>query len=120
MVWNTKLIDPNGLIKIARGDNKRILKYLNQFLELIPQRIEGLKKSIDAEDRKMTRQILHQMSPQLQFFGIMQVIPPIKRLEKEYETIPISELKSMVTEILSILEQACQEVKMILHTNFDV
>jgi hypothetical protein len=119
MTWNTTLINPKGLIKIARGDKKRVLKYLNQFLELIPNRIEGLKKSIKAEDRKMTRQLLHQMSPQLQFFGIMEVIPPIQRLEKEYQTIPIEELQTMVQHILSILEEACQEVKMILQINFE-
>jgi HPt (histidine-containing phosphotransfer) domain-containing protein len=119
ITWNTSLIDPKGLIQIARGNNQRIQKYLNQFLELIPQRIEGLKIAIQQEDRKTTRQLLHQMSPQLQFFGVMQVIPSIKRLEKEYEIIPIEELKTIVQEILSILEEACEEVSGILKTNFE-
>jgi len=119
IIWNTKLIDPKGLIQIARGDKKRVLKYLNQFMELIPERIEHLKKSIGEEDRKKTRQLLHQMSPQLQFFGIMQVIPPIQRLEKEYETIEIESLKMMVQNIISTLEEACEEVKTILELNFE-
>ena len=63
--WNTTYINPQNLISISRGDKTRMLKYLNQFQELIPQRIESLKNSLEAEDRKMIRQILHQMSPQL-------------------------------------------------------
>ncbi len=119
IVWNTKTINPENLIKISRGDPNRMLKYLNQFKELIPQRIETLKGNMEAENRKMTRQTLHQMSPQLQFFGIPGIIQPIKRLEEEYETIPLTELKEMVREILSILEQACQEVDMIINEHFN-
>jgi len=72
--WHTTIINPKELIHIARGDNKIIYKYLLQFQQLIPQRIESLKESLKAEDRKMIRQLLHQMSPQLQFFGIYNTV----------------------------------------------
>jgi len=40
--WNPTYIDLQNLISISRGDKNRMLKYLNQFQELIPQRIENL------------------------------------------------------------------------------
>ena len=117
--WNTKYIDPQNLISISKGDPQRMLKYLNQFQELIPKRIESLKASLAAEDRKMTRQILHQMSPQLQFFGIPDVIQPIRRLEFEYQTMPIEDLKSLVNDILLKLDGAIHEVELVLKNNFE-
>ena len=117
--WNTTYIDPENLITISRGDKNRMLKYLNQFQELIPKRIESLKESLEAEDRKMTRQILHQMSPQLQFFGIPDVIQPIRRLEFEYQTMPLEDLKALVNDILTKLDGAIQEVESILKKNFE-
>jgi HPt (histidine-containing phosphotransfer) domain-containing protein len=113
--WDTSYIEPGNLIAIARGDNNRLEKYLRQFQELIPERIERLQESLVAEDRKMVRQILHQMSPQLEFFGVPEVIPPIRRLEYEYETIPLEELKTLVQKILVQLDGACDEVKKILN-----
>lgn len=117
--WNTSFIDPKNLIAISRGDSDRMVKYLRQFQELIPQRIENLKQSLLDEDRKMVRQILHQMSPQLDFFGIPNVSIPIRRLEYEYQTMPIEDLKSLVNGILVQLNEACKEVKMIMDTNFE-
>ena len=95
-----------------------MLKYLNQFQELIPSRVESLKKSLEDGDRKMVRQLLHQMSPQLQFFGIPEVVTPIRRLEHEYETMPIENLKMLVNDILIKLEFASKEVTLILKNRF--
>ena len=117
--WDTTYINPQNLIAISRGDKNRMLKYLNQFQELIPQRIENLKEHLQAEDRKMIRQILHQMSPQLQFFGIPGVVIPIKRLEHEYETMPIENLKMLVNDILVKLDYANKEVEQVLKKNFE-
>ena len=117
--WNTTYIDPQNLISISRGDKNQMLKYLNQFQELIPKRIESLKSSLTAEDRKMTRQILHQMSPQLQFFGIPDVIQPIRRLEFEYKTMPLEDLKALVNDILIKLDAAIREIEVVLKNNFE-
>ena len=84
--WSTTIINPKELIHISRGNRTIIFKYLKQFKELIPQRIKSLEVSLKEGDRKAVRQILHQMSPQLQFFGIKDIVQPIRRLEHEHET----------------------------------
>ncbi|MCD2259139.1 hypothetical protein [Psychroserpens luteolus] len=118
MHWNTKIINPQDLINIARGDHKIIYKYLIQFQELIPQRIHSLKAHLKAEDRKQVRQLLHQMSPQIQFFGINDLVNPIRRLELEYETMPIEELCTLVETVIIKLNLALKDVHLAINENF--
>ncbi|MFT7072555.1 hypothetical protein [Patiriisocius sp. Uisw_017] len=116
--WNTTIINPEELIKISRGDTSIVYKYLLQFQELIPPRIESLEESLKVGDRKKTRQLLHQMSPQLQFFGIKDIVQPIRRLELEYETMPFEDLSSLVNNILMKLHIAIKDVAFVLEENF--
>jgi HPt (histidine-containing phosphotransfer) domain-containing protein len=116
--WNTTVIDPKELIQISRGNNTVIHKYLLQFQKLIPERIESLKASLKAQDRKQVRQILHQMSPQLQFFGIPNIIIPIRRLEHEYKTMHITALNDLVHTILNKRQMALIDVDDVLKENF--
>lgn len=116
--WNSSFIDLQNLITHSRGESQKVEKYLHQFLELIPPRIEKLTESLQARDRKTIRQILHQMSPQLQFFGIPGVVAPIRRLELEYASMDYAELKSIAETIMGKLDAACEEVEKVLNTNF--
>ena len=116
--WNTTVVNPQELINISRGDKNRMLKYLYQFQALIPARIEALNESLKIEDRKKVRQLLHQMTPQLQFFGIDGVVEPIKKLEFEYATLPIEELTELVSDVLIKLNLALKDVDSILRDNF--
>jgi HPt (histidine-containing phosphotransfer) domain-containing protein len=116
--WNTTIINPQELIHMSRGDKKIIHKYLLQFQELIPQRIESLEISLKTGDRKMVRQIIHKMSPQLQFFGIPDIIQPIRRLEHEYATMPIEDLNELAENVLIKLHLAVKDVHSILTENF--
>ncbi|MFT4668529.1 MAG: HPt (histidine-containing phosphotransfer) domain-containing protein [Ulvibacter sp.] len=118
IIWNTTVVNPQELMNISRGDKNRMLKYLYQFQTLIPLRIEALKESLKNDDRKMVRQLLHQMSPQLQFFGIEDVVQPIRRLEHEYATIPIEDLHALVNSIINKLDRAIKDVDSILKDNF--
>ena len=116
--WNTNYIDPQNLINISKGDQARMERYLRQFMELIPIRVADLKKHLREDNRKMIRQTLHQMSPQLQFFGIPDVVMPIRRLEFEYQTMPHKDLENLVNKILQKLGGACGEVDCIIRSNF--
>ncbi|MDF1696589.1 MAG: hypothetical protein P1U56_12185 [Saprospiraceae bacterium] len=116
--YNATFINLENLITISRGDTSRMIKYLHQFQELIPLRMEGLKEQLEIGDRKMIRQILHQMSPQLQFFGIPNVVAPIRRLEHDFDTMPLQNLKILVHDILIQLDHANKEVALVLKNNF--
>lgn len=118
IISNPDIIDLQNLINISRGDRNRALQYLHQFQELIPQRIVSLKDFLEQGDRKMIRQTLHQMSPQLQFFGIPEVFNPIQSIELEYKTLSIQQLTKIVGDILIKLELATKEVDSILTKYF--
>ncbi|PKG44113.1 hypothetical protein [Psychroflexus sp. MES1-P1E] len=118
MHWNTKIINPKELINISRGDDKIIYKYLLQFQELIPQRINSLKEYLKAKDRKQVRQLLHQMSPQIQFFGIEDLVKPIQQLELDYATMPIEELNKLVEIVIIKLNLAINDVNLVIKENF--
>ncbi len=118
--WNdSTIIDLQNIISISRGNPDHILKYLKQFMELIPERLKDLKISLENGDRMMIRQILHKMSPQLQFFGIKNVTTPIQRMEYEYQSMPINELEQLVNDIIAKLEEAVSEVSNIIDSNFE-
>lgn len=117
--WEMTHINLDNLETISRGDSNRMLKYLEQFKTLIPKRINQLVLALDVQDRVLIRQILHKMSPQLQFFGIQEVTTPIQRMEFEYESMPINELVTLVTNIIAKLENAVEEVSKLIISNFD-
>ena len=117
--YKPSIIDLSNLLQHARGDEKVIYRYLNQFRELVPPRLVALRQSMRAEDRLMVRQTLHKMNPQLQFFQVKGVIRPIQRLESEYLDLPMPELKRMVNNILLTLEKALAEVEAVLAAGFE-
>jgi len=117
--WDTTYTDLNNVIGISRGDCKRFLKYLMQFKELIPERLIDVRNALDLHDRVLIRQILHKMSPQLQFFGIKDVGIPIQRLEFEYESMPFIELEILVNDIIVKLEDALEEISKLIDSNFE-
>ena len=116
--WNPDHIDLNSIIEVSRGDNEKLKKYLLQFQELIPERMNILKECLEREERKLIRQTLHQMSPQLQVFGVPEVVAPIKRLEFEYESMPFEELRNLVEKILQRLNKANQEIQNVMEIYF--
>ena len=117
--WKMSHINLDNLETISRGDSVRMLKYLEQFKALIPKRLNQLVLALDTQDRVLIRQILHKMSPQLQFFGIQEVAMPIQRMEFEYENMPINELVNLVKGIITKLENAVAEVSKLIDSNFE-
>ena len=110
-------IDLSNVETISRGDDTFVLKYLNQFNELIPERLALLQNAIAEQNRFEVRRIVHQMSPQIQFFGISSIVPLIQQLELEYETMPLKELNDNVNRIIATLEQALAEVSQLIAPN---
>jgi HPt (histidine-containing phosphotransfer) domain-containing protein len=106
-------INLDTLHAICKGDKDKKLRYLNQFLEMIPLSIQKLKLDIEEEDRSKLLKEIHFMSPQLVFFGIDDFSDLMKR-EKELELLPFDELKCQVLDGLNEIERALVEVGAII------
>lgn len=114
--WNQDIIDLQKLLLVTRGDRGKLRQYLVQFDELIPVRISLLRKYINAEDRKMIRQTVHQVSPQLHYFGIRDIQDLIRDIETEYTTMEIGDLKRKASELIDQMEASREEISRILAT----
>ncbi|MEM8565985.1 MAG: hypothetical protein AAGF85_05955 [Bacteroidota bacterium] len=109
------IIDLQALKELSRGNPDRMLHYLYQFKELIPKRSAELRKALSASDRINVRKLIHSMSPQVQFFGIKEVVKIKERLALGYEHIPQEEMNSSVNELLNYLEKAVTEVSKLIN-----
>ena len=113
--FNPKYVNLDQVLRISRGDEKKRNTYLNQFLSLIPERIEILKAGMNDKDRIAVRKAVHNMGPQIQFFGISEMSSYITRVESEYETMSLAEMEEIVTKTIHILKHALEEVSMLLN-----
>ena len=114
----TTHINLENLLAIARSSKEKMYIYLKQFSVLIRERSEKLRESLLSENRTAIRKILHNMSPQIQFFGVPGVVESIKKLELEYQSMPMPELKQLVEDILKKLNIALKEVEEIIKKNY--
>lgn len=111
---NTQFIDLKNVIDISRGDHQKLHKYLNQFVSLIPNRVDKLKFNLKKGDKPGVRKVLHNMAPQIQFFGVSEIETEITRVELELDKLTMEELNNIVDRIVDKLEKAISEVNSIL------
>ncbi|MEO1715429.1 MAG: hypothetical protein AAFU60_19040, partial [Bacteroidota bacterium] len=107
-------LDLSRLRQISRGDRSRSMRYLRQFQELIPARLELLELARYEEDRKTIRQVVHQMRPQLEFFGLAQLLSGLQLLEVQYRTMAWEKLTGILDKLKAILLKALQELIAVL------
>ena len=112
---NTKYINLDNVMAISKGSEEKVMSYLTQFTTLIPDRIERLQKEIASHNDQQIKRVLHNMSPQVQFFGLPKTIDAIKRVELEYDQLNFDEKKSIIFGIIGQLEDAVKEVNTILN-----
>lgn len=112
--FTPKYVNLKQVKEISRGNPEKFENYLKQFTTLIPERIERVKLGMKNKDRTNVRKVIHNMSPQIQFFGIPEIEKYITRLEFEYQTMPIEEIENIVTKITNQLKMALEEVRILL------
>ncbi len=102
------------LEQITRGSAERKQRYLRQFLQLVPKRVEKVQEAMSQKDRALIRQTLHSMRPQLQFFEVPWVDQPIQEMEFTYETMEWEKMEQLTEKILHQLAEACKEVESLI------
>lgn len=107
-------IDMTNVLDIARGDELRKQRYLDQFVSLVKDRSQELKQAVKAMDRRKVRTVVHSMKPQLLFFGVEGVGEPIEQIEANSESLESSEMTNLVEFILSQCASAVEEVNQMM------
>ena len=113
MALQVSYISLDALHAICKGDKDKKLKYLKQFLEMIPLSIQKLTLDIEEEDRVKLMKEIHFMSPQLVFFGIDD-FSDLMKTEKEFHNLPFDVLKAHLIKALIKIESALKEVETIV------
>ncbi len=106
-------INLDTLHDYCKGDKDKELRFLMQFLEMIPLSIHKIQLNIEEKDRSKLLKEIHFMSPHLLFFGIEDFSDLTKR-EKEIEHLPFDVLKSQVFDGLDRIERAIEEARTII------
>lgn len=102
------------LDRLTQGRPNQRLSYLHQFLELLPKKIEVLAIRLQQKKRFEIKKIIHNISPQLIFFGVPNIQDLAKKIVMEYEFIAIEQLELIVNEIIFKTKKALEEVKFLL------
>ena len=77
-----------------------------------------LKNALDDKNFIAIRQEVHKMSPQAEFFGIHQVVKLKRVMEMDEQIYPDAQLVNMILHIICILQQATEEIRVILIDDF--
>ena len=116
MQKHTLNINLERLNKLCKGNKTKKLKYLKQFLEMIPLSIQKLKFAMEKGDRTTILKEFHFMSPQLLFFGIDDFSVLMERPSND-EVLSFEALKSQIEKGISKIEKALKEVESIIKKN---
>ena len=107
------IIQLKQLDELCKGDQEKKKKYLAQFLQLVPPRIQQIKKALEAHDQKSLRQTMHFLAPQLAFFGIPDFVNILETTRGRQEAITSEQLKPVLKKIAL----AISEIERLLNDN---
>ena len=65
-----KYINLDNLDRLCKGDKSKRIKYLQQYLELIPTSVIRIEAALKKMDKKALASEMHYIQPQLMFFGM--------------------------------------------------
>ncbi|MFZ5552605.1 MAG: response regulator [Bacteroidota bacterium] len=109
-----KTVDLEHLQELTKDNKDRILKYINIFLQNLPDELEVLKKHAENKDHRMIRESLHKIKGIVAYMGIKS----LTRLFSSAEYIKLEELneeglKKFFTEIEETCYKAIEELKLV-------
>jgi len=105
------------LVALCKGDTARQLRYLHQFMELIPAGLEQLRQCLVLEDRSGIRQAVHYIGPQLIFFGLTGFSSLMEKIEKEATDLPWPDLARSIQACVPEIEGAIAELEDLIKTH---
>ncbi|HUM48397.1 MAG TPA: ATP-binding protein, partial [Chitinophagales bacterium] len=95
------IIDLSRIKSLYGDDTSKMREYFQQFLELVPARLQHLKSMADEGNRERLCQSAHRLKPQLGFFGMKKeelIANTIEMKAKETSTIELNALIEQLEE----------------------
>ena len=101
--------------RLCRGDQERIKKMLQLFIDQTPQDIEAIKEAYKRGDFAIVRKIAHRIKPVLGYYAIIKIEKDILTIERmagrgqlsnEVAT-KIKHVDEVVTEVIEQMKTLC-------------
>ena len=104
--------DLSYLKEMSDGDNTFEKEMIEMFLNNEPPTKDLLIDAMKRDDLNDLRFIIHKLINQLNFVGIISVIPVLKIIERREEEMP--DLNEMLTKIISIIDLGAEKLKLMI------
>jgi HPt (histidine-containing phosphotransfer) domain-containing protein len=106
------LTDMTFLQSFTGGNQDKINKYINIFLQIYPKNIEDMKAHLSNGDYDRLRATAHSLKPQITYMGIKGGADLIQKIEKNAgERIDVENLPAVLDEFQAICDKAVVELK---------
>lgn len=108
------------LEEFAKGDSKRMKRYINMFLQSAPGGIESMRTHYAGQDWEQLKSAAHSLKPQVGYMGIASLKEIIPRLE-EYarEKKNLEQIPQLIDEVESICGNAFEELRQAVRSMAD-
>jgi signal transduction histidine kinase/CheY-like chemotaxis protein len=109
-----KYVDLEHLQELTKDNKERILKYINIFLQNLPDELEILKQHALNKDYKSIRESIHKIKGIVAYMGIKSLSRLFSSTEyAKLEQLNDNEMKLYFAEIEQTCNKAIEELKMI-------
>ena len=105
-------VDLTFLQGFTSGNQDKMKKYIQMFLQLCPTSLNNMKGCIDRQDFDGLRAAAHALKPQITYMGIKSGEPLVKAIEQHAGAkTEIEKLPGMVSEFETICQTAMVELQ---------
>ncbi|MEO6166528.1 MAG: tetratricopeptide repeat protein [Chitinophagales bacterium] len=102
-ILRRETIDLSRIKSLYGDDPSKMIEYFQQFLELVPARLQQLKSMADEGNRERLYQAAHRLKPQVGFFGMKKEELIANTIEIKAREISPHELQILIDQ----LEEGC-------------
>jgi PAS domain S-box-containing protein len=112
-----KYVDMTYLVKLTKSNPVLMSEMINAYLKQTPPLITTMKQSFRDKDWHLLHATLHKLIPSFSIMGINPSITLVAKKVQEYaNTLELSEeLNSLVLELETVCNQACEELQIELN-----
>ena len=109
---NNSVTDLSFLKSFTGDDMERMVKYINNFLSMGPEKVAGMESALVERNYEELRGAAHKLKPQLSYMGINSIKEDIQNIEDfADEEKNLDQLPALVSKVSSVCRQAFAELE---------
>jgi CheY-like chemotaxis protein/nitrogen-specific signal transduction histidine kinase len=107
-----RVTDMQFLKQLTGGNNEKMSKYINMFLENAPKLLDNIDRALLAKDFPSLKIAAHSLKPQLSYMGVKEEVSKIFLIEQSAgESAHFATIPPMVHNLKHLCRKAFEELK---------